>query len=76
MYLSSISLTNVGDGQAFLPVLRTIRAFPGIDVGIQTGINERAKAQGRDEEGKDDPQELEAVLRGLTGALERPTFEA
>lgn len=59
-----------------MPILRAIRALPGVDVGVQTRINEGAKAQGRDEEGKDDAQELEAVLRGLASALEHPAFQS
>lgn len=73
--LVTMQVANVGDSQAFLPVLRAIRAFPGVDVSVQTRINEGAEAQGRDEEGKDHAQELEAVLRGLAGPLEGPAFQ-
>lgn len=37
-----------------MPVLRTIRAFPGVNVGIKARINKGAEAQRRDEQGEDD----------------------
>jgi len=63
--MATLAPTYVGHGQAFGPIFRAVRSFPGINMSIQTGEDEGRDAQRCDKKWENNAKELSVGRQGV-----------